>query len=78
MDLREIIIDSSIKHMNQIMQALTSKTVWTFVLIFASAGFQAVSQYFSTGTFVAIIGILGAFGTYFKVNPSQPYGPNQG
>lgn len=78
MDLSHIIVDSSFKKMNQFIQAMTSRTVGVFLVVFLTAGFQAISSYFSPQVFVMIMGVLSLAGTYFKVNPSQPYGPTQG
>ncbi len=75
MDLSEIY---SIKKMNQIKQALTSRTVWTVIALIIINGVPAVTGMLPEGSVPFVNALLGFMSMYFKVNPSQFYGPTRG
>lgn len=74
MDINEIY---SIKNMNQIKQALTSRTVWTVVALIIINGVPAVTGMLPEGSVPFVNAALGLLSMYFKVNPSQTYGPTR-
>jgi antibiotic biosynthesis monooxygenase (ABM) superfamily enzyme len=55
---------------------LTSRTVWTVVLMFTIGGLQAISGFMPESIYLLINTVLLALAAYFKINPSQPYGKN--
>jgi hypothetical protein len=59
--------------MKKLEKALTSKTVWTLVILVGTNIVNAFGSYLSTDMMVLITSILGALAVYFKVTPSQKY-----
>jgi hypothetical protein len=53
--------------------ALTSRTVWTVVLMFVIGGTNAIAGVIPAGWETPIMGILAIAAAYFKVSPSQTY-----
>lgn len=60
--------------MNQIKQAITSKTVWTVIALIILNGVPAVTTMLPASIVPIVNLILGFMASYFKVNPSQTYG----
>lgn len=54
-------------------KAFSSRTVLTIFLMFIVGGLTAVVPVFPPAVGTILQGILGAFATYFKLNPSQTY-----
>jgi hypothetical protein len=71
LDLSEIY---SIKQMNQFIQAVTSRTVWTIIVMVLVNGVPAVTGLIPAGLVPLVNVVLGLLATYFKVSPSQAYG----
>lgn len=63
--------------MNRILQALTSRTVWTIVALIIINGVPAVTHLLPASIVPGVDAVLGLLAMYFKVTPSQPYGPAQ-
>ena len=55
--------------MNKIINALSSRTVWTIVVMVIVNGVPSVMGMFPTGSEVYVNLVLGALATYFRVNP---------
>lgn len=62
--------------MNQITQVLTSRTVWTIIVMVIINGVPAVTGMLPAGIVPFVNIILGVLASYFKVSPSQGYGKN--
>ena len=55
------------------LKALTSRTVWTVVVMFLIGGTEAIAFIIPDQAESYILGFLGALAVYFKLNPSQRY-----
>lgn len=56
-----------------LLKALTSRTVWAIVVMFAIGGLQATQSFFTPDQFIALQGALSLLATYFKLSPSKTY-----
>jgi Mg2+/Co2+ transporter CorB len=59
--------------MKKLEKALTSRTVWTLVILIGTNIVNAFGSYLSTDLMILITSVLGALAVYFKVTPSQKY-----
>jgi hypothetical protein len=55
------------------MNILKSRTVWAVVLIFVTAGVNAITDFLSPGTLEIVQGVLGILAIYFRVNAVQKF-----
>ena len=60
--------------MERLKQAVTSRTVWTLVVLFVINGVAGVHDLIPATLLPFVDGILGLLTVYFKVTPSQAYG----
>ena len=63
--------------MDRIKQALTSRTVWTLVVLFVINGVTGIHDLLPATWLPVVDGLLGLLAVYFKVTPSQTYGKVQ-
>lgn len=54
---------------NMIKKILTSRTVWTFVVLFVVNGVTGVHDLIPAGWLPAVDGLLSVLGIYFRVYP---------
>ena len=59
--------------MDQFLQALKSRTVWTVALMFLIGGTEAIADVLPDTVETFILFVLGTLAAFFKVNPSQDY-----
>jgi len=55
--------------MNKIKSALSSRTVWSAIVLFLVAGFQGVQDLLPPALVTPVLGVLTALVAYFRVNP---------
>lgn len=60
--------------MQIIQKALTSRTFYTLVFLFIFNGWNAIAGEVNPQAAIVVNGLLSLVATYFKLNPSQPYG----
>jgi len=59
--------------MKKFKQIISSRTVWTLVVMFLIGGLQAITDYLPQDLYIFITGGLALIAGYFKLNPSQKY-----
>ena len=59
--------------MDKIIKAITSRTVWTVLVMVAINVVPVVGDYVNPVTLDLINAILGALAIFFKINPSKKY-----
>lgn len=67
-------IPTILDYMKKIYAALTSRTIWVVAALVLMAELPVLQEVVSPLVYKAVMIALGVLATYFKLNPSQPYG----